>query len=122
MKINKIIVKTKSKSYPIFFGDGILKATGIYIANTLPAIALGTVAGVAADRLPKLQVMIASNGLRALLVLLTPICLLPGPTWLGIGWGYWALTAMTLVESILTQFFAPAEQSAIPLLVPKKYL
>jgi len=95
-----------------------LLATGIYVANTLPAMLLGTVAGVWADRWPKRAVMVASNGLRALLVLLAPFCLLPGPEWLGLSWGYWGLVAMTFLESVLTQFFAPAEQAALPQLVP----
>jgi MFS family permease len=95
-----------------------LLATGIYVANTVPAMLLGTVAGVWADRWPKRAVMVASNGLRAGLVLLAPLCLLPGPTWLGLSWGYWGLVAMTFLESVLTQFFAPAEQAAIPRLVP----
>ncbi len=99
-----------------------LLATGIYIANTIPAMILGTLAGVWADRWPKKIVMIASNGLRALLVLFTPICLLPGPNLIGLSWGYWALLGMTFLESVLTQFFAPAEQATIPLLVPKKNL
>jgi predicted MFS family arabinose efflux permease len=99
-----------------------LLATGIYVANTIPAILLGTVAGVWADRWPKRTVMVASNGLRALLVLLVPICLLPGPTVLGLSWGYWALVTMTFLESVLTQFFAPAEQATIPLLVPPQQL
>ncbi|MBM5797256.1 MAG: MFS transporter, partial [Cyanobacteria bacterium K_Offshore_0m_m2_072] len=99
-----------------------LLATGIYVANTIPAVLLGTVAGVWADRWPKRTVMVASNGLRALLVLLAPLCLLPGPQWLGLSWGYWGLVVMTLLESVLTQFFAPAEQAAIPLLVPPQLL
>nr|WP_225323211.1 MFS transporter [Synechococcus sp. RSCCF101] len=99
-----------------------LLATGIYAANTLPAMLLGSVAGVWADRWPKRSVMVASNGLRALLALPIPLALTPGPVWLGIGWGYWALVLMTLVESTLTQFFAPAEQAAIPLLVPRRQL
>ncbi len=94
-----------------------LLATGIYVANTVPAMLLGTVAGVWADRWPKRTVMVASNGLRAGLVMLAPLCLLPGPMWLGLSWGYWALVLMTFFESVLTQFFAPAEQAAIPLLV-----
>ena len=94
-----------------------LLATGIYVANTVPAMLLGTVAGVWADRWPKRTVMVASNGLRAGLVMLAPLTLLPGPMWLGLSWGYWALVAMTFFESVLTQFFAPAEQAAIPLLV-----
>jgi MFS family permease len=99
-----------------------LLATGIYVANTIPAMLLGTVAGVWADRWPKRTVMVASNGLRAVLVLLAPLALLPGPTLLGLGWGYWLLVGMTLLESVLTQFFAPAEQAAIPLLVPPQRL
>jgi len=99
-----------------------LLATGIYVANTIPAMLLGTVAGVWADRWPKRTVMVASNGLRALLVLLIPLCLIPGPTWMGLSWGYWALVLMTFLESVLTQFFAPAEQAAIPLLVPSHQL
>ncbi len=95
-----------------------LLATGIYVANTLPAMLLGTVAGVWADRWPKRATMVASNGLRAALVLLAPFCLLPAPQWLGLSWGYWGLVAMTFLESVLTQFFAPAEQAAIPQLVP----
>ncbi|MEB3307990.1 MAG: MFS transporter [Cyanobacteriota bacterium] len=97
-------------------------ATGIYVANTIPAMVLGTLAGVWADRWPKRAVMVASNGLRATLVLLAPLCLLDGPTWLGLSWGYWGLVAMTVLESVLTQFFAPAEQAAIPMLVPAHQL
>merc|ERR1711965_863138 len=45
-----------------------LLATGIYVANTVPAILLGLIAGVWADRWPKRRVMVASNAMRALLV------------------------------------------------------
>jgi MFS family permease len=99
-----------------------LMATGIYVANTIPAILLGTVAGVWADRWPKRKVMVASNALRSGLLLLAPLCLLPGPVWLGLSWGYWALVGMTFLESVLTQFFAPAEQAMLPLLVPSGQL
>jgi len=99
-----------------------LLATGIYVANTLPAVFLGAVAGVWADRWPKRRVMVASNGLRALLVLLVPLSLLDGPLWLGLSWGYWALLGLTLVESSLTQVFTPAEQAAITNLVPPSQL
>ncbi len=99
-----------------------LLATGVYVANTVPAMVLGTLAGVWADRWPKRRVMVASNALRAVLVVFAPFCLAPGPNFLGLSWGYWALLGMTFLESVLTQFFAPAEQSAIPLLVPKEHL
>ena len=96
--------------------------TGILLANTAPAMVLGTVAGVWADRWPKRKVMVVSNGIRAVLALLIPLCLIHGPIWLGLSWGYWALLLITFLESCLTQFFAPAEQAAIPLLVPGEQL
>jgi MFS family permease len=99
-----------------------LLATGIYVANTVPAMVLGTVAGVWADRWPKRTVMVASNGLRAALVLAVPFCLVQSPLWLGLSVGYWGLVLMTFLESVLTQFFAPAEQAAIPKLVPPQHL
>ncbi len=95
-----------------------LLATGIYVANTIPAMLLGLVAGVWADRWRKREVMVASNGIRAGLALLIPLCLIDGPHWLGLSWGYWGLLVITFLESVLTQFFAPAEQAAIPMLVP----
>ena len=38
MKISKITVKTKSKSYPIYFGNGIVNATGKLIQKNLPNV------------------------------------------------------------------------------------
>ena len=81
-----------------------LLATGIYVANTVPAILLGMLAGVWADRWPKRRVMVASNAMRALLVLFAPFCLVPGPLFLGLSWGYWALLVMrtkSLVKKVL---------------------
>ena len=38
MKKTKLIVKTKSKSYPIYFGNNILNTTGKLIKRNLPAV------------------------------------------------------------------------------------
>ena len=38
MRNTQIIVKTKSKSYPIYFGDGILNTTGTLISKNLPNV------------------------------------------------------------------------------------
>jgi len=38
MKNTKIIVKTKSKSYPIYFGEGILNITGTLVKKILPNV------------------------------------------------------------------------------------
>ena len=38
MKNTKLIVKTKSKSYPIYFGNNILNTTGKLIKKNLPNV------------------------------------------------------------------------------------
>jgi len=84
----------------------------IMIASTLPAIFFGSIAGIYVDRYPKRMVMIVCNILRGLLVLVIPF--LPKMLIL--------LLTATFLISVFTQLFAPAEQSAIPLLVPESHL
>ena len=38
MKNTKIIIKTKSKSYPVYFGNGIISSTGTLIKKNLPNV------------------------------------------------------------------------------------
>ena len=38
MKNTKIVVNTRSKSYPIYFGDGNLNTTGTLIKKNLPNV------------------------------------------------------------------------------------
>ena len=99
-----------------------LLATGIYISNTIPAILFGAIAGIGADIWPKKKVMVFSNALKAFLTLLIPIFIIPGPSFLGLSWGYWGILFLTFLISALTQFFAPAEQATIPLLIPQSNL
>ena len=84
----------------------------VMIANTLPAVFFGTAAGIYVDRWSKRQIMILSNLGRGLLVLLIPLL----PKLLIF------LLLIAFLESILTQFFAPAEQAALPDLVDRKNL
>ncbi|MDR7898124.1 MFS transporter [Thermosynechococcus sp. JY1334] len=93
--------------------------SAIMVAFTIPAILLGSVAGVLVDRWSKKQVLIVTNLYRALLVLGIPITILLGA---GQWFGFMALLLITFTISCLTQFFAPAEQAAIPLLVDKSHL
>ncbi len=86
--------------------------SALMIAFTLPAILFGSAAGIFVDRLPKKQVMIAADILRAALMLLIP--LLPKQ--------FFILLVITFLISSVTQFFAPAEQAAIPLLVRRENL
>lgn len=86
--------------------------SALMIAVTLPAILFGSAAGIFVDRFDKKQILAGCNLLRGLLVLLMP--LMPRE--------FIVLLAIGFLESVLTQFFAPAEQAAIPLLVPKQGL
>ncbi|WP_269622432.1 MFS transporter [Prochlorococcus marinus] len=99
-----------------------LLATGVYIANTLPAILIGGISGIIVDFFQKIKVLYFTNLMKGLLMLLIPICILPGPSWKGCEWGYWAFLFITFISSCLTQILTPAEQSIIPILVPKNNL
>jgi MFS family permease len=86
--------------------------SALMIAFTLPAILFGSAAGIVVDRFPKKQMMITADAIRAVLMILIPI--LPKH--------FVILLVITFLISSVTQFFAPAEQSAIPLLVPRENL
>ncbi|AFY59999.1 MFS transporter [Synechococcus sp. PCC 6312] len=87
-------------------------ASAVMVANTLPAVFFGSAAGIFVDRYPKRTILSVTNILRGLLVLAIPF--LPNE--------FALLLLVAFLESILTQFFAPAEQAAIPLLVDEKNL
>jgi MFS family permease len=86
--------------------------SAVMISATLPAIFLGSAAGIFVDRFPKKQILTFCNYVRGLLTLLLPI--LPK--------AFLILLVIAFLESVLTQFFAPAEQTAIPLVVPREEL
>jgi MFS family permease len=85
----------------------------LYIAFTIPAILLTALAGVFVDRWPLRPVLVLTNLLRAALVALLPM---------GIGHGMLHFYALAFAISAVTQFFVPAESSAIPAVVPKSQL
>ncbi|MEN9233449.1 MAG: MFS transporter, partial [Gloeomargarita sp. DG02_1_bins_92] len=93
--------------------------SGIMVAFTVPAVLFGSLAGVFVDRWRKQRVLFTTNLLRGLLVLL----IIPG-FWFRwqplVNWGF--LLVITFAVSTLTQFFAPAEQAVIPLIVPQEQL
>jgi MFS family permease len=84
----------------------------VMIANTLPAVFFGSAAGIFVDRWSKKQILWLSNLGRGVLILLIPVL----PKYLIF------LLVIAFLESILTQFFAPAEQATIPMLVEKQNL
>lgn len=99
--------------------------SAVMVSFTIPAILFGSIAGVYVDRWNKKTVLVSSNIFRGVLVLSIPLLLwvtknsvLP---W-GAPTGFWGLLCITFLVSTFTQFFTPAEQSAITLVVEKPKL
>jgi MFS family permease len=98
--------------------------SAIMIAQTIPAMLFGSVAGVFVDRWHKKEVLVVSNLLRGLLVLIVPFLLwvTKGQVVVNLPLGFELLLLVTFGVSTLTQFFAPAEQAVIPMVVDKPNL
>ena len=88
------------------------KYSALMIAFTIPAILFGSAGGIFVDRFSKKSILIGSDIARGLLTLLIP--LLPRQ--------FFILLLLTFAISTMTQFFAPAEQAAIPILVRRNNL
>ena len=86
------------------------------ISFTLPAVPFSLLAGVYVDHLDKRLVLWVSNALRAITTGLIVFALLWNPHVLI------PIFFLTFLISLVTQFFTPAEASAIPLLVSKNEL
>lgn len=93
--------------------------SAIMVAFTIPAVLFGSLAGVVVDRWPKKRTLVWTNLGRAGFVALVPLSIW---FWPGQMVGFALLLALTFGISTLTQFFSPAEQSAMPLLVAKGQL
>lgn len=99
--------------------------SAIMIAFTIPAILFGSLAGVYVDRWSKKLVLVGTNLVRGLLVWSVPFLLYLTEDltpWFNLPVGFWCLLMITFLVSTLTQFFAPAEQTVIPLLVKRNNL
>ena len=84
---------------------------GVFIARLLPAVFLGPIAGVIADRFDRRKLMVFSDVIRAGLYISIPLV----NTYL------WLYTAMILVEC-MTLFWSPAKEATVPNLVGKERL
>ena len=84
---------------------------GVFIARLLPAVFLGPVAGVIADRFDRRRLMVAVDIMRAVFYISIPI----------VHTYFWLYTAMILVEC-LTLFWSPAKEASVPNLVPRDKL
>ncbi|HEY9802689.1 MAG TPA: MFS transporter [Leptolyngbyaceae cyanobacterium] len=99
--------------------------SALMMSFTIPAVLFGSVAGVFVDRWSKKAVLVATNAWRGILVLAIPFLLWLTHDWQPIGVlpvGFLIILAVTFLVSTLTQFFAPAEQAAIPLVVKEQDL
>ena len=84
---------------------------GVFIVRLLPAVFLGPIAGVIADRFDRRRLMIVTDIMRFALYLSIPI----------VGNYLWLYTATVLVEAV-TLFWSPAKEASVPNLVPKNKL
>ena len=84
---------------------------GVFIARLLPAVFLGPIAGVIADKLDRRKLMVNCDILRTTLYISIPI----------VNNYFWLYTAMILVECI-TLFWSPAKEASVPNLVPREKL
>lgn len=98
--------------------------SAITIAFTIPAVLFGFLAGIFVDRHSKKSVLVVTNLLRGALAIAIPVLLwLCGQQMIGaIPLGFLVLLGVTFLVSTLTQFFAPAEQATIPLIVQRQDL
>ncbi|MCL5286389.1 MAG: MFS transporter [Acidobacteria bacterium] len=87
------------------------QVAGIFVAFILPFAVLGPLAGVFVDRWNLKRTMIASDVLRAGLVVLFALA--------GAAWQVYAVMALV---SVVSSFFLPAMNAAIPRLVKKEEL
>ncbi|QYC45797.1 Thymidylate kinase [Nonomuraea coxensis DSM 45129] len=88
-----------------------LAVGGVFIAKMLPAVLLGPLAGVFADRFDRRLTMVAADLARFAVVLSIPL----------VGSYQWIIIATVLVECV-NLFWVPAKDATVPNLVPKAEL
>jgi len=94
----------------IFDLTGSALATGaMFMASNLPRVLLGSVAGVFVDRWNRRRTMIATDLLRAALML--TLLTVHSIHWL------WIIYLVAFTQALIAQFFTPAKNAIIPLLV-----
>ena len=94
--------------------DSAVATSGVLIAHRIPALFLGSVAGVFVDRWDRRRTMVIVNVLRAPMLLLLMA--------VDSADRVWVVYLVTFAVSALTQFFGPAENALLPRLVNKDHL
>ncbi len=86
----------------------------VLVARFLPSVIAGPLAGVVADRFDRRHVMIASDILRALVVL--------GFLFVRRAEHLWLLYTLTVLQLVFSTFFEPAKSATIPSIVAPREL
>jgi MFS family permease len=98
-------------AYHVYVLTGSTVASGLLLASALvPQLVLGSIAGVFVDRWDRRRTMIAVN--LALAAVLLPLLAVRSAG------DVWIIYIVACAESMLAQFFVPAEAAIVPLLVP----
>jgi dTMP kinase len=84
---------------------------GVFIVRLIPAVLIGPIAGVLADRFDRRKLMVVTDLMRFGLYLSIPI----------VGNYFWLYTATLLAETV-TLFWSPAKEATVPNLVPRQKL
>lgn len=92
-------------------GSG-LGVSGVVVAEIIPVLALAPVAGAVVDRLPRVQVMISADLVRAVLAFALPF----------VDGHVGAVYAVAVGLSVGAVFFNPAAQSVLPAIVRERDL
>ena len=98
-------------AYQIYVLTGsTLASAGALLASLIPQIALGSIAGVYADRWPRRRLMVVTNVLHAVVLLPLVAVTDAGRVWI--------VLVVLAASSCLAPFFQAAEQALLPSLVP----
>ena len=90
-------------------------STGVtFMAMVMPSVLFGSIAGVFVDRWNRKRTMIVADVLRACVLLLLLLVHSPQQVWL--------VYVAAFLESTISQFFGPAKNAVVPLLVGKEHL
>jgi MFS family permease len=91
-----------------------LATSGAFIAELIPSLLLGSMAGVFVDRWNRRHTALAANLLQA--VVLLPLLVVHSADLV------WVVYAVGFCLSIVTQFLTPAENALLPAIVPEEDL
>lgn len=91
------------------YTDSTVAVGALFIARTIPPFLLSPLAGVVADRFNRKKVLIATDILRAVIVL--GFLLVDGPE------DAWLIYTLTVAQFVISTFFEPARAAILPSLI-----